>query len=425
MGAISTHDTRKRAQTFVVVAREPAPAPKSAGARRTAPGRHRLADCTDGSPVVQRNAILKHEYRELENPAYTMAKHLGWATGLGPAAIFRDIDPVNIGAVPQTPTLARPDRVVALLDRRTGSGGRTAMITQIGRLGYLEEVLRNRGAVTDYNGGHLLALEFYNTWPLINDPSNLAPQRADDNKAPGEWRRAEIWLNVPAARVLYEASVSYPDRTYTVTAGGMARAMAPGSPTAIAAANMSYVTSWMPMTVHTWSPNQYAVAVTSLTSPTTHQTTAGWDLTNWVPGLHRVFSPIKGALTRMLPLFSVIERHQGIGGYLGAVDVRTQQQHPYRDALNEFKQLARDIAAITAGVAALSYLGIDLSWLAGFAASVPGIETLAAILPGFLGTAPLAAMVIYAITHQLNLTRLIPELPGLNWIKYGLGLLGL
>lgn len=386
----------------------------------------RHAASTRGSPeVVQRNAVLKHEYSELENPAYTVARHLSWATGQPPAQVLQDID----WDVPHTPTLARPDRVVAYVDHVPGGGVRVPFITQVGKLGYLEEALRGRrDDAAIYDGGHLLALSIMPGWVHVNDARNLAPQRFDDNEAPGRWRQAETSLKTGGGPLLYESSVSYPDRTYTVTAGGMARALTPGSPTALALAAQGLVTRWTPTTVHTWTPSQFALAVSSLAlaSPTVRQTPAGWDPTNWLPVLHRLASPLKGTIARLVPLAEVIEHHRGIGGVLGGMDVRTAQNYPPGDALNEVKQLALDLAKVFALVEwVLPRFGIDSATILAAARSLPGMSATLAFMPGFLAGSPLAAIILYGVFHQTNVSRLLPEWPGLDWLKYLLRMVGL
>jgi hypothetical protein len=210
----------------------------------------------------------------------------------------------------------------------------------------------------------------------------------------------------------------------------MARALKEPSPTLAKVQGLGTFWQWMPWTVHTWVPSQYAVAVTPLllnAPPTDRTSLAGYDPTNWIPLVHRAFSPIKGTLARLIPVWDIVEHHQGFGGYLGGVDVRTLQNHPIGDALNEIKQMAWDIAKLTAVVNyALPLFGLDATLILHFAMSVPGIGALEAVIPGFVTAAPLAAILIYATTHQLNLTRLIPEsIPGAGYLKYILGYLGL
>lgn len=388
------------------------PKPAQRRARAPSPG---------GFPaIVQRNRILKHEYRELENPAYTVASHVGWATGMEPEQVLPDL----AYGVPHDRTLARPDRVIAQIDHRTGSGPRPGVITEIGHLGNLEEALRGRTEL-DFNGGHLIALELFNNWPLINTAYNLAPQRASDNKAPGEWRRAEIWLNDGAGPILYEASVTYPDRTYTVTAGGMAGALAPGSDSLTRLEAAPMWRRWTPWTVHCWTPSQFTLVATPLGThaPTTHQSTFGPDPTNWMPVVARVASPLKGLLFRIVPVIQVVERHTGGGWTLGGIDVRTQQNHPIGDALNELKQLAIDLVRLTLIIERLFPNAIALT--AQFVRMLPGLQSFIAPLADVLGDAPVAALLIYAFAHQFNVSRLIPEWPLLNWLKYLLNLIGL
>lgn len=367
--------------------------------------------------VVQRNAILKNEYRRLESPPFTVAKHLAWVTGQPVGQVLADI----ALDVPLAPQLARPDRVIAYIAHATGSAPRPALITQIGRLGNFEEQLRGRNHVA-YNGGHLLALELYNNWAFINSPRNLAPQRATDNLAPGEWRRAEIKTN-NGDPVLYEAAVTYPDRTYTVTAAQMGSVLTPGSATALALANAG-LSKWIPWTVNTWTPSQFHLSVTAVKpsdAPTREQNLTGNDPTNWMPVLHRVVSPLKGLLTRIVPGFQLAE-HQQRSGYIGGVDLRRQGPHPIGDSLNELKQIVIDVAKITT---MLRFTGASASILSTLIYYLPGMEAVLSLAPSTLAGAPIAALLIYAAVHQLNITRLLPEGPGFDWLKYLLNMLGL
>ncbi|HWY38016.1 MAG TPA: DUF4157 domain-containing protein [Bacteroidia bacterium] len=368
--------------------------------------------------VAQLNSIIKHDYRNLENPAYTVAKHLGYVTGLGADQVKKDI----AIDVPDENTLDRPDRVIAYLDKKTGSGHRTPIITQIGRLGRFEEALRGR-STEDFDGGHLLALELWNGWADINTPSNVAPQRTNDNRWRGGWRQAEqqVAKNIP---VIYEAAVNYPDRTYTVTAAQMGSVVKPKSATRTALDNAGAVWKLLPWTVNTWTPSQFHLSVTSTNptkSPTGKQTISGADPTNWVPILHRIVSPIKGLITRIIPFINLAE-HQKAPAFLGGIDVRSQGNHPIGDSLNEIKQTVIDLVKLTS---VIELTGIAATTLSLLVSTIPGMASIIALSPAILAGSPLAAILIYAIAHQFNISRMIPEVPVLNWIKYLFGLLGL
>lgn len=372
--------------------------------------------------VTQFNRILKHEYRRLENPAYTVANYLNRITRVGTDQILKDIK-YNI---PEDQQLDRPDRVIAYIDRKTGTiHVRPAIITQIGHLGYLEETLRGRTS-TVYNGGHLLGLSFYNDWPKINDPSNIAPQREDDNQQRGNWRNAERKIE-KKEKIVIEAAVNYPDRTYTIWPSRAMDVIKNGSDTANRYSKLNwYEKVRLPQLVHTWVPSQYHMSVTSVdySSSPVSDTAIAIDLTNWFPLVHRISSPVKGLLTRIVPHMNLFERFNS-RFFMGGIDVRSQGSHPYGDSLNEIKQIVIDLTKLTA----LVFKAKQISYISSNWSKIPGITTFIRTLPLELSTrlsySPVAALLIYAVTHQLNITRIIPEYPGLKQLKYFLGILGI
>lgn len=373
--------------------------------------------------VVQRSTIVKHEYQHLENPVHTVAKQLAWATGLLESRVVKDMEK-KFGKLPKYATMDRPDRVIAYLTEKPESDDRVDIITRIGHLGNLEEALRGRSR-TDFNGGHLIALSLFKEWKKINTPSNLAPQRANDNKAPGMWRQAEMKLRAGTG-VVYETSVSYPDRTYWLTVGGMKSAVEDGSDTADALAQASAATRLFPWSVHTWTPSQFTVVVTPLSddAATAHDTETS-DPTSWLPIVSRFASPLKGQVARLLP-FGDIVQHVPSGIFRGGVDVRTRQNHPAEDSLDEIKQIIIDITKLTSLMYwVLPMLGVDVHDVFEILEVLPGMPMVIDLLRPIAQDDFLAALIVYCVFHQANASRSLPEVPGLDWLKYAMQLIGL
>lgn len=370
--------------------------------------------------IVQFNKIIKHEYRELENPAYTVANYLHRITKLDNDQIFKDFK----HRVPQSQKLDRPDRVIAYIEKRTGAKKRSSIITQIGHLGNFEGELRGR-TLKDYDGGHLLALRFFKDWPKINTPSNVAPQRRDDNQARGNWNKAEVEID-NMKKIVIEAAVNYPDRTYTIWPSRAMEVIKVGSATAIEYNKLSlWDKMYLPQLVHTWVPSQYHMSVTSigeLSSPVSKNILL-CDFTNWFPIIHRVISPIKGLLTRIIPYVNLFEIFNT--KYYRSIDVRSQGNHPLGDILNEVKQMVIDLTKLTT----LVFGAKQIAYIGNICSKIPGITTFAARLPlvlsSCLSNSPIAALLIYAFAHQMNIVRIIPEYPRAKQLKYFLEFLGL
>lgn len=356
----------------------------------------------------------------MENPGHTIAKYLSSITKVGINQVLADM----VKKIPPTQYLDRPDRVVAYIDRKTGSGSRPLLITQIGHWGNFEERLRGR-TEEDYDGGHLLALKFYNNWLKINTSSNIAPQRRGDNQKEN-WSKAEQEID-NKHKIVIEAAVNYPDRTYTVWPDAAIKVIKNPSRTYTAYMNLGYKKYLhLPTLVYTWVPSQYHMSVTSVmpkSSPASSNLKA-FDFTNWFPLIHRVTSPIKGLLTRLVPYINLYEKFNA-KYYFGGIDVRSQGNHPLGDSLNEVKQMVIDLTKLTGVV----FTTEQTAAILGIFSKIPGITPFLSSLPlpisGFLSGAPVAALLIYAFTHQFNLTRIIPEFPGASQLKYFLGLLGL
>lgn len=379
------------------------------------------------SPVIQNNSIvqfnkvLKHEYRNLENPGYTLANYLSSITKVDKDQVFKDM----VKKVPDSQYLDRPDRVIAYIDHKTGSALRPSLITEIGHLGNFEERLRGR-TLEDYDGGHLLALKFYNNWLKINTSSNVTPQRRNDNQAPGNWYLAESEID-KKNEIVIEAAVNYPDRTYTVWPDSAIKAIRNPSRTYTAYQNLGYKKYLhLPTFIYSWVPSQYHMSVTAVnskSSPALSNLNAG-DFTNWLPVVHRLASPLKGLVTRLIPHLNIYQKRDA-KSFFGGIDVRSQGNHPIGDSLNEVKQMVIDLIKLTGVVFTTKQAANVLAMFSKIPDITPFLSKLPVSISGYLSGAPIAALLIYAFSHQLNITRILPEFPGVSQLKYLLGFLGL
>jgi hypothetical protein len=400
--------------------------------------------------TLQRFAVVKHEYQTLESPVHTVVSWLAARTGVAPNTVRNDLRPALLGGYAahlDTPDLDRPDRVVAWLDQVPSSANRKTdnkgMQTQIGKLGSFEDALRTWTGgpkptpSTTYEGGHLLGYQFARGvahWSPLNQPSNLAPQDERSNRLAGSmWDEAETIVSGAVGlgkKVLYEASVTYPDRSYTVTANGMLSVLTAGSPTENAVLAQSFPTRFLPTTVHTWTPSQYLLTVTPTSLPAVAQlasmpgvTYRGLiDATSWLI-LARPLAPARATLHRLIPLIRGISVITPAGA-----NVVEAQGHQVYDAVSEAKQLVFDLSKVFA-------LTSSALWLTGYSAAdvlalIPStvLSSLEAICPmTFWNSTPLLALVIYLLAHQLNIARVLPgsRNPLVGWVKYILQAAGL
>ncbi len=145
--------------------------------------------------------------------------HLG-ATGLVYNGIIGNGAPGALGL--SFGQESRPSRREVLLDTHTGGGAHPPLVTAIGRFGTLEGNLN--AAAQPHDGGHLVALELWNTAGWINQSTNLAAQDRNENQH-GAWRNQEMaiagLLQTPPAhrdwtQIRYRVRVNYVRNNYSV-----------------------------------------------------------------------------------------------------------------------------------------------------------------------------------------------------------------
>ena len=182
-----------------------------------------------GEAVVQANQLLSNVYQTSQSPVTAVKKFVSQQTGVSEDDVLDQMKkglkkstdggakniPGYLGEMDSAPANIRPNSVKAYIDNPTGSASRPKLVTAIGKFGNFEELLRRGKTVQDYDGGHLLALEFWNTWPYINSARNLAPQEREENQHE-VWRAMET-LEKGQAPLTITSYVNYPTRQYTVS----------------------------------------------------------------------------------------------------------------------------------------------------------------------------------------------------------------
>lgn len=177
-----------------------------------------------GHDVVQRNQILANTYEHSESPVTTVKNFVAEQTGRSGEFVLDNMKrklrrQSNIGGhldeLDSPKANVRPNSVKAYISSDTGSGNRSKLITALGKLGNFEDYLRRGESDQNYDGGHLLALEFFNNWDRINTAYNIAPEERGENQ-----RRA--WRAMEKAEkrqfpLLVNVYVNYPTDQYSVS----------------------------------------------------------------------------------------------------------------------------------------------------------------------------------------------------------------
>lgn len=224
--------------------------------------------------IIQRqNQILSNTYERSESPVTTIKKFVAQQTGKGEAEVLKSMkkglkeDAVGsyLKDLDSSAADYRPIMTKAYIDGPTGSKPRPTLVTAIGKLGYLEDLLRRGGSVQGYNGGHLLALEFFKDWDGINSARNIAPQEEDENKGWNDkaWRGVERFEKKvskgkgknPANPLVITSYVNYPNDQYTVSLRTIADNVLDGA--VKAAVDELYFTSFRRVTIDTRLPSQF------------------------------------------------------------------------------------------------------------------------------------------------------------------------
>jgi hypothetical protein len=309
--------------------------------------------------VVQRNAIIAHNFEWNENPINTIIRFVQRNTGIDPAHVADAIamEKKYRNALRDEGDY-KPISVKAFIDNVTGSAGRTTedIQTAIGRLGTLEDRLRGRAGIT-YDGGHLLGHGWWDDWELIDTAENIAPQNRDENRSifgfAGGWGKEEEQIRkIPNPKnpndkinIIVNAYVNYSGGTYTVSLSQIAAEALNGKfgvknyIEKMATAGLRFVV------LNSRVPKQYVLSYKVL-SPTGHaanrenENLAGGLLTAWAPTPipRDIAGPFEDAVHRnLLPLWS----SQGdLGRWGGAVLSRNHPWYP-ADAFADAMKLAQ------------------------------------------------------------------------------------
>jgi hypothetical protein len=397
----------------------------------------KLKGLTHTSLPIQRSRVLVHHYRTLEPPIHTLINYLAYWSSRTPNQVIPHLNiPLTnpqINAL-NHPALDRPDRVVAILDG-VGAGARNGNVqTGMGHMGNLEDLLRGRGA-SNYDGGHLLKNSvggFYD--PITNSPRNLAPQSRTSNTYGGNWKKSEDKMkrlvNPPNPKtVFFDASVTYPDRTYTVPGWRMYNLVTPGTATAN---NLSTAGRYLFTTFHTWTPSQFNISFTANRFGQTDPTSSPHRLTLPFKGIGQLTNPITrqffgtflNAVQRFVPIQSLATTAYGPIGS----DVVENQDHAYHGIMNEAKQDIIDIGKIRLLMGFLAQYGIEassvfsvLGYIPGFSYFMVALEYIGLSQAAIVASPVLTAALLWVAAKQFSfIKRVLP-----NRIQYVLDLVGI
>lgn len=241
------------------------------------PAGHNFAHVSVQSPSIGihiqlKNQILSNTYERSESPVTTIKKFVAQQTGQTETAVRASM---KKGLAKQTGSVGdylgeldsaeadyRPIMTKAYIDDPTGSAARTDLITAIGKLGYLEDLLRRGGISQDYDGGHLLALEFFNGWNDVNSARNVAPQERNENEGHQKkaWRAVERfekrkYKNKSQKSLVVTSYVNYPTDQYTVSLRTIADTLLDGP--VKTAVNQLWLSSLRRVTIDTRLPSQF------------------------------------------------------------------------------------------------------------------------------------------------------------------------
>lgn len=221
--------------------------------------------------LVQPNRLLSNTYERSESPVTTIKNFVSEQTGQSEAAVLasmkkalagKDKDRIGtyVGELDGGAADLRPISSKAYIDTATGSGGRSKLITAIGKLGNFEDYLRRGDSDQDYDGGHLVALEFFNNWDGINSARNLAPEERQENQR-RSWRAME-YVEKRMFPLLVNTYVNYPTDQYTVSLQTVSDQMLHGA--VKAAVDVQWFKSLKRVTVDTRLPSQFVTEYTKV-----------------------------------------------------------------------------------------------------------------------------------------------------------------
>ncbi|WP_445173415.1 DUF4157 domain-containing protein [Microcoleus sp.] len=308
------------------------------------------------SNVIQRNAIISHNFEINENPIKTVTRFVSRNTGFSEDKVFDAIaypsDKKYKKALRDEGDI-KPISVKAYITEVTGSADRekSDIQTATGWLGNLEDSLRGRGNAITYDGGHLLGYGWYSDWDLINTAKNIAPQDKKENRSifgdNGGWGKEEENARKinNLAPLLVTAYVNYAGGTYTVSLQNIADTMFMESSEVWKAIDAMSSSQFRFVVLNARVPKQYVLEHTVMNVPGVdsgliNENLKSGLLTVWMPTRipRMLLSPIEDSILRnMLPIW----QSSGDRGRWGGAVVSQNQPQYMVDVLSDAMKLAQ------------------------------------------------------------------------------------
>jgi hypothetical protein len=311
---------------------------------------------TPSKSVAQLNRIVSHNAESNTSPVTTIINFIADQTGFSTSVVKSAINFFNkkhLDVLSSTEADSKPVSVKAYINNVTGSKGRETppLQTAIGKLGYLEDVLRDRESGLEYDGGHLLGYGWYSDWDLINTAKNIAPQNRAENRSiygfKGGWGETEsefreITKQIPSVVTAY---VNYAGGTYTVSLKYLAKCLLDKDSDVYKRIEEMYKDQLRFVVLNSRIPKQYVLEYTSLNPiandpEVDYENVQGELPTAWVPTRipRSLLAPIEDAILRQAaPMWESL----GSVGKSGGATVSKNHPTYWADSFSELLKLTQ------------------------------------------------------------------------------------
>ncbi len=316
-----------------------------------------IARTISSKSVAQLNRIVSHNAEANTSPVTTIINFIADQTGFSTSDVKNEFiffeEKKHLELLSSGKADSRPVSVKAYIDKVTGSEKRKTLPLQtaIGKLGYLEDVLRGRESGIEYDGGHLLGYGWYKNWDLIDTAKNIAPQNRAENRSifgfKGGWGETEATFReiTKAIPSVVTAYVNYAGGTYTVSLKYLAKHLLDKNSDIYRAIEEMYTDQLRFVVLNSRIPKQYVLEYIS-TNPlandpeVAYKNVEGELPTAWLPTRipRSLLAPIEDAILReAAPMWKSV----GSVGRSGGSTV--SQNHPtyWADSFSELLKLAQ------------------------------------------------------------------------------------